>query len=180
MKYLTIPVLNFLGSDLQVFGLDGKILFNFEGFSCKMIKRDKRDWKNVADKEAYLKLSDPCCFDKNSQLDLTYMNSGFTQFFHTVDIYEYIRNKDKPPIKVDRSVRPKTYWIQPKLLCNLSSGMKYLLEDWDYDLTSSNFSFEPSIQGVINYVDSIVLTLAHSYCQTTRNKLWSVLNSYYL
>lgn len=177
MKYLNISLLNFLENDLRLNDLDGRILFSFDAFSCKMIRRDKKEWKNLLDKETYLPLAEPVCFGSRVPIDHHRMEIGFTELFKCTDIDEYRNRQVKPPLLVDRSVRPEAYFVSPKLFCQLLCTLKLLIGDVDDDITSLNFSYESSIQDVINYVDSIVLATAHSYCRDLRGKLWSSFNN---
>ncbi|KAF1741018.1 hypothetical protein MXB_5425, partial [Myxobolus squamalis] len=142
-----------------------------------MIKCDKKQWKSVVDKKTYVKLSNPACFDSASPIDLTYMDCGFTLFYDQKNIEEYCEKKRNPPLLFDHRAWPGAYLITPKLLCHLSSTLKYILEDPEKELTERNFSYEPFVQGVINYVDSTVLPIAPSYQRDVRNKLWMLVNN---
>lgn len=142
-----------------------------------MIKRDKKTWKNMDDRDNYLLVSQPSCYDSSYPIDLSNMESGFTDYLMSVDSEHAYSFRGKPPIYIDRSTFPFQFFVLPLLFCNLCLAVEYALGEGIFEIEAINFSFEPSIQAVINYVDSLIVPRAHVYTGAIRNKVWSMLNS---
>ncbi|KII63227.1 hypothetical protein RF11_07908 [Thelohanellus kitauei] len=175
MKYLRIPMLGFLESEWANNSLSDKMKFSFEAFSCKMIKRDKKLWRTVPDKEVYLPLSSPTCVDNMQPIDLSNMESGFTDYYGSAGFGS--TQKGRRPIIVDNSSLPISYMVLPLLFHNLKLAVSYILGDSNVGINSNNFSLEPCIQSVINFVDSYVVFRVYEYGRTFRNVIWHIFNS---
>ncbi|KAG9285799.1 hypothetical protein G9A89_013224 [Geosiphon pyriformis] len=147
MKFLEVSSIDNINSVLVFTTPECKVLGRIEPYSCKLAGTDKKLYKNLETR--YNEELSSSSKSVNSEHNLQYIISPFGP--------------------MSQSSSRKTFY-------NLISTLNASYPDYDFsDLTPENFSKQPSLSVVCNYINNTLFNLQHGWIVTELN-LWKIMD----